>query len=432
MAVPTSAAFGNFNDCVLYQKFRNTPQDCKICSKLLEGAELCQGPSMNQRLPNLVLDLLARPSMPPPLRRRWRLWDIHRGIHGALLALSFCPDELRRLVRRAGVEIPPEARYYDIHRHLCEACTTPNELSELVEKALDQKLASKILMLRGLRSIVVVEDRWREAWRKARGLPALFWAFLTHPCATEELRAAFYADVHALFFNAVSEREKLLEKVEVLEHRIRALEKRRRADVRTLQEQLDRALKRSAAVRAETASSVQDSALRLRVALACQKTLRAKARVRTLEDRLRAERANRSGNPRLPQFATVERAAPEPKPGDAAGTDGNNVQVITRIPGVRIGYVGARPGSIERIRDFCEKRGAVFLDYDGGLEGSPLRLDQLLDRADVIFYPADCVIHEATLHVKAHCKRADKPSIPLRNASISTFRRAMKSWCGLT
>ena len=117
--------------------------------------------------------------------------------------------------------------------------------------------------------------------------------FLTHPCATEELRAAFYADVHALFFNAVSEREKLLEKVEVLEHRVRALEKRRREDVRTLQEQLDRALKRSAPVRAEIAPSVQDSVnLRLRVARACQKALRAEARVRTLENRLRAERAN--------------------------------------------------------------------------------------------------------------------------------------------
>src|SRR5262249_33662080 len=117
--------------------------DCKICSKLLESCvELYRGSSMNQRFPKLVPNLLADPGLPPPARDRWRLWDIHRGIHGALLALSFCPDELRRLVRRAGVEIPPEARYYDIHRHLCEACTTPNELSELVEKALDQKFAS--------------------------------------------------------------------------------------------------------------------------------------------------------------------------------------------------------------------------------------------------------------------------------------------------
>jgi hypothetical protein len=44
----------------------------------------------------------------------------------------------------------------------------------------------------------------------------------------------------------------------------------------------------------------------------------------------------------------------------------------------------------------------------------------------------DCISHEAALHLKAHCKRAEKSSIPLRNASISAFRRAIKSWCGLS
>src|SRR5262245_59675880 len=65
-------------------------------------------------------------AMRPP--RRWRLWDIHRGTHGALLALSFNGEELRRLVQRAGIEIPADARYYDIHRHLCETCTSRNRL----------------------------------------------------------------------------------------------------------------------------------------------------------------------------------------------------------------------------------------------------------------------------------------------------------------
>src|SRR5690606_40147772 len=46
-------------------------------------------------------------------RKRWRLWDLHRGIHGALLALSFTDDEFRRLLRRARVGIPAEARYYE-------------------------------------------------------------------------------------------------------------------------------------------------------------------------------------------------------------------------------------------------------------------------------------------------------------------------------
>jgi hypothetical protein len=110
----------------------------------------------------------------------------------------------------------------------------------------------------------------------------------------------------------------------------------------------------------------------------------------------------------------------------------SNVKVTTRIPGVRIAYVGDRPGSIERIRDFCQRRGADFVYHDGGIEESPARLDQLLGRADVIFYPVDCISHEAALHLKAHCKLSEKVSIPLRNASISAFRRAVRNWCGLT
>jgi hypothetical protein len=376
----------------------------------------------------------ADPSVLPPAsgRKRWRLWDIHRGVHGALLALSFSPHELQGLARRAGIEISAEARYYDIHRHLCEACTSQGRLSELIERALDRKFASKILMLRGVRSSAMLEQRWREAWSRGRGLPALFWSYLAHPCSTEEIRAGFYADVHALFFNALSERDNLLEKVDVLEHRCRALEKRRREDVRALQEWLDRERKRSADARLEKASFTKDSmALRRQVAMAAQKAALAEVRVRTLEERLRDARASFPAFPRPPRAAIGGPAVSKPKQEDAAA-NGSNVTVITRIPGVHIGYVGGRPGPIERIREFCEKRGAAFIYHDGGLEASPARLDELLERADVVFYPVDCISHEATLHLRAHCRRADKPSIPVRNASISAFRRAIKSWCGLT
>jgi hypothetical protein len=167
---------------------------------------------MNQRATKFQHSLTA-PSAVSEERvpKRWRLWDIHRGIHGALLALSFSPDDLRRLVRRAGIDMPSEVRYYDIHRHLCDACVSRSTLSELIEKALDRKFATKTLMLRGIRSGDVLQEEWREAWGR-RGLPALFWAFLAHPCANEEIRAGFYADVHALFFTALAEREKLWRK----------------------------------------------------------------------------------------------------------------------------------------------------------------------------------------------------------------------------
>src|SRR5262245_14021280 len=406
---------------------------CKFCNRML-ASEL--GAAKRQWYPGVVHETSNGLSLPPALaaRKRWRLWDIHRGIHGALLALSFTPDELRRLVRRAGVSIPTDARYYDIHRHLCEACISRGTLSELVEKALDQKFATKILMLRGIRSGEVLEERWGETWRKGRGLAALFWAFLAHPCANEEIRAGFYADVHALFFAALGEREKLLERVDDLEHRNRALEKRRRQEVEVLQQRLERELARSVEARTKPSASIDDTALKLQVTKAAQRAARAEARVHTLEERLRQRSAppRASEIPRLPQFAIAEPAGSEASCDAATPGQSNNVTVIMRVTGVHIAYVGGRPGPLERIRDFIEKRGARFLHHDGGLEESPVRLDQLLQRADVVFYPVDCISHEAAVHLKAHCKRTETPAIPLRNASISAFRRAIKSWCGLT
>lgn len=361
-------------------------------------------------------------------RTRWRLWDIHRGIHGALLALSFNEDELRRLLRRARVGIPEEARYYDIHRHLCETCVTRNALSERIEKALDQKFATKIVALRGTRSGEALQAKWQEAWAKGRGLSALFWPFLSHPSATDEIRAGFYADVHALFFKALSERERLLDKVDNLEHRYRAIERRRRQEVEALEQRLARAPEPTVIAPASSTESEQIAVLQLRLAAATQRAARAEARIRTLEERLRQGRklAREAKRAPGPSFETsVKDKEDEPTSND------DETALSLRIPGVCFAYIGGRPGSRERIREFCESRGAIFIGHDGGLEESPVRLDQLLERADIVLYPVDCISHEAALHLKAHCKRAEKPFIPLRNSSISEFRRAIKSWCGL-
>ena len=362
-----------------------------------------------------------------PSRKRWRLWDLHRGIHGALLALAFDADELQRLLRRARIEIPAEARYYDLHRHLCDACASRNTLSELVEKRLDQKFATRISALRGLRTGEALEDSWRQAWNKGRGLAALFWASLTHPCATDEIRADFYADVHALFFASLSARERFEDKIETLERRYHALERRHREHVAALEHQLQRAREPKSVEVAGAAQSEQFAALNLRLAHALQRAARAETRVRALEEKLRHSRRTAQSQRWQPSQEPEAAPLPASDPAPAAST----VEVITRIPGVSIAYVGGRPGAVERIRDFCEKRGATFIPHDGGLEESPVRLDEMLERADVVFYPVDCISHEAAQHLKSHCKRTEKPFIPLRNASVSAFRRGIKSWCGL-
>lgn len=360
--------------------------------------------------------------------RRWRLWDLHRGIHGALLALAFSEEDLRRLLRKAEVAVPGEARFYDIHRHFCDACTTRNRLSEMVEKALEQKASTRTLALRSVRESQALEAKWREAWSKGRGLGAIFWAFLAHPAATEETRAGFYADVHELFYTSMAEREALLTQVETLEHKSFALEKRKREEVAALNARLLKALSAKPAG-AEPHQHVEAVAqARKRAEIAELKLARAEARMRTLEERIEALKLRGADKEEVQEPAAP--GASQETPPRIVHTA--QVTAITRIPGVRIVYVGGRPGVIDHIRDFCTLRGAVFQHHDGGIEQSPVRLTEVLSSADVVFFPVECVSHEAVLHLKAHCKSRNIPLVPLRNASLSTFRSGMRTWCGLS
>lgn len=87
-----------------------------------------------------------------------------------------------------------------------------------------------------------------------------------------------------------TERERLLEKVDNLEHRYRALEKRHREETNALEQRLERALRSDAVERAATSDSGQIAALQIRLASVMQRAARAEARVRTLEERLRHSR----------------------------------------------------------------------------------------------------------------------------------------------
>jgi hypothetical protein len=63
--------------------------------------------------------------------------------------------------------------------------------------------------------------------------------------------------------------------------------------------------------------------------------------------------------------------------------------------------------------------------YVGG-EETLQALDGLVDRADVVFCPIDCVSHQACLKVTSLCRRRAKPFVPLRNSSATCFLQAMR------
>jgi hypothetical protein len=91
------------------------------------------------------------------------------------------------------------------------------------------------------------------------------------------------------------------------------------------------------------------------------------------------------------------------------------------LSGRTILYVGARPHQIPQLKALVERAGARFLHHDGGVEHNSALLPGLISRADQLFFPVDCISHEAAATIKRLCRQSEKPYHPLRTAGLATF-----------
>jgi hypothetical protein len=88
-------------------------------------------------------------------------------------------------------------------------------------------------------------------------------------------------------------------------------------------------------------------------------------------------------------------------------------------------YVGARVHQIPQFKALVERTGARFLHHDGGIEHSSTLLPGLVSRADHLFFPIDCISHDAASAIKRLCRQLGKPYYPLRTASLATLVSAL-------
>ena len=158
-----------------------------------------------------------------------------------------------------------------------------------------------------------------------------------------------------------------------------------------------------------------------------------------LRRRERAEQRARdgAGNPLRSQYSLgaardeaqhlrEELEAAEAQLSTPTGADTDDVCPLSaNLKAIRILYVGGRPRQIPRIRAFVETAQGEFLHHDGGVEERKGLLASLVSRAHAVFFPVDCISHEAAGGLKRLCRQAAKPYIPLRGASLTSFIAAL-------
>ena len=89
-------------------------------------------------------------------------------------------------------------------------------------------------------------------------------------------------------------------------------------------------------------------------------------------------------------------------------------------------YVGGRQQTVHRIRALVSNWNGELLHHDGGIERSIDQLASMLNKADAVVFPTDCVSHSAAKTVKKLCNQRMKPFAPLRTSGIASFIASLR------
>jgi hypothetical protein len=339
--------------------------------------------------------------------------------------------DVDRIVGRAGVRFREDAQAYDIHGFMVVRASERGRVGREINKALDEKYAAI------LRNVGAEQDQERLAalWNDlcTRGLVAgAYWAIMSHAHVAEELKTHAFGEVHMLSHFMGGYNRHSAKELWAAEHQIGDLEGRLARARRHRQEtalaherrigEFEQELKRT---RYEPVRAHEDRARRLAPAAPSGvRQGRGERRLAAARARMRALEVE---NQRLK--ALVGMLSDLTFPGIAPETDLSATvagPAAARLDGRRVLYVGGRCQLLPHLRARAEACNACLLHHDGGREETLQALDGLVDRADVVFCPIDCVSHQACLKVKSLCRRRAKPFVPLRNSSATCFLQAMK------
>lgn len=375
----------------------------------------------------------APAAMPAP--RRARLADLDPNFHCSILGTCLSTAALRKLVVRSLPELD-RAPDVEIHHHGVQLATEGGAGAKLLHKALEDTHAVALKRFAALRDAQALDQAWQQALA-AGEVPGAYWALMTHAQATPALRKQAFGDVHMLShlvgaanradirrLQSLAQRNaELSEQNERLQERLQGLAQERQGLVEQLAAQ---AL--ALGQRPQPAPSADAAALQAELAARDQALAHQTGRREAAESQLLAERSAREALQlrvgtmlELVETMQAELLALEAQLGaqlepGTPGTPGTGL-----LQGLRVVYVGGRPGSNQSIRAMVQSAGGEFVLHDGGIEQRKGLLAATLPRADMVVFPVDCVDHDSMATVKRLCERHQIPFHAVRSASAASF-----------
>jgi hypothetical protein len=369
--------------------------------------------------------------------RRTRLWELAPSLHCSIVGTCMSAGELRRVLQKLQVQGAAESSDHDLHT-AGVTLAARRDSGRFLHKALDRLHRAAIARYAAADTAEALLACWQESLRRG-DVPGAYWALLTHPRATETLVQRAFGDVHMLSHlmgaanRADIRRLRQLEednaalqaKVERQQQRLRDGFVERDATIARLSGALARQPAAPAAIAEPAAGGLVDD-LTLRLSCAGERCRRAEDRVGELTAALAEAQAALAASRDEVEAGRRDLAAVERRLADFLHPD-DVADAPVELAGQIILYVGGRPHQVAELRRVVEHAGGRFLHHDGGIDDNVGLLPGLVSRADRVFFPVDCVSHDAVGIVKRACRQLGRDFQPLRTASLAALLAALAS-----
>ncbi|MFT4097184.1 MAG: DUF2325 domain-containing protein [Rhodoblastus sp.] len=382
----------------------------------------------------------------PSSTARRNIWEVRAVSACSIVGTCVTLSELRKIAKKARlVDDPHRLADYDLHGLAVQRTADDNPFARALQKYIDSKFEGLIRKSKPLATDSEFASFWEDALDNGLA-PGAYWACVAHPRISPAFERRIFGEVHMMSHicgasnrgDARAAAEAQRARAEVarrLSGRVAERDERlRRQDADMCALRAEIAELRSAATERDRLRGLLDTnALPARVAeleRQCaslgreNRDLRRGCRALELqnahlkekidEDAFKFERRNLMAAVGAP--SQEEGASPQSPCGDDNGCD---------LCGRRFLYVGGRPQTICKLREWVGKRNGELLHHDGGIEQSAGVLGEMVRKADVVLFPVDCVSHGAVGSVKSLCERHGKRLCPLRTASAAAFHRAV-------
>lgn len=437
----------------------NTPIFLKQLASGVFSQDEAPAVSLSALMPETALKRVPGHEFSGPMKRA-KLWELKGKHHCPIIGTCLPMDELVKFARRFtfGVSLRDE---YSMHAEAAGRSGTRNEVSEAIQKHLDRKYQACLVRFERAKADAEVLAMWQE--HHARGeVAGAMWAALTHKAVSEETRQIVYADVHMLSHQMgagqatdarrlVHLEKENIELKSAIEHERRDRESATaamREELRSLQKSVARtqdpyaivALREQLAA-FESGKAMIDMGRRLlslqatldQQMIAVQRSVEMEKKLAVLDGEIRALRTER--DQLVSERDALERILmpPESADGDCDGQCQSCSHPENFWPGTRQGetrcvlYVGGRTASVAQYRAMAERLGIRLIHHDGGQGESVSRLPDMINSADAVVCPTDCVSHNAYYQLKRHCKRSGKPCVLFKGAGVSSFAAVLSN-----